>query len=49
MTTETFTLPFELFLYFLTTGFVFGMFVHFAVVFAANLQIIEFVSRLFEV
>lgn len=49
MITETFTLPFDLFLYFLTTGFVFAMFVHFAVVFVANLRIIEFVSRLFEV
>lgn len=49
MMTETFTLPFEMFLYFLTTGFVFSMFVHFAVVFVANLKIIEFISRLFEV
>ena len=49
MTTETFTLPFDLFLYFLTTGLVFGMFVHFVVVFVANLRIIEWVSRLFKV
>lgn len=48
MITETFTLPFEMFLYFLTTGLVFSMFVHFAVVFVANLRIIEFFSRLFD-
>ena len=48
MITETFTLPFDLFLYFLTTGFVFSMFVYFAVVFVANLKIIEFISRLFD-
>lgn len=49
MITETFTLPFDLFVYFVVTGLVFAMFVHFAVVFVANLKILEHLSRLFKV
>jgi hypothetical protein len=49
MITETFTLPFDMFLYFFTTGFVFSSFVHFAVAFVGNLRIPSFISRLFDV
>jgi hypothetical protein len=49
MTTEVFELPFEFFLFFVTSGMAFSMFVHFAVVFVANLRIVEIVSGLFGV
>jgi hypothetical protein len=47
MITETFTYPYEFFMYFMTSGLVFSMFVYYAVVFVANLQLIKKISGLF--
>jgi hypothetical protein len=49
MITQVFELPYDFFLFFVTGGMAFSMFVHFAVVFVANLRIVEIVSGLFRV
>ena len=49
MTPVTFTVPFEMFLYFLTTGLVFAMFVHFAVVFVSGIRFVKYITHFFDV
>jgi hypothetical protein len=49
MMTETFDYPYAFFMYFMTSGLVFSMFIHYAIVFAANLQLIKKISGLFNV
>ena len=49
MITETFTYPFEMFLYFVFCGLSVAMFLYFGIVLLASVRVIEFITGLFRV